>query len=233
MDQSDLRKSVRKSNRKWIIRSILGAFFLLSVGVCSLPYYVNFIFGPFPLKDSSAAGVTAARDSVKYWMKITGEKMDYTGFQDTTTSETGAESVDSSYYFLTLQDGLLLVKMDGNITAANLPATQSGWLMDITPTEKEKIVDAMKANNPADAEKILPVKLVNGNFRSGGWEGILMGLGGWTACTLAMITAIRRNRHPELHPNYKRLVVFGPIEETASQIELEMVAPHTQLTRCT
>lgn len=229
MPSSLLSRAINRSNLTIFLISAAGLLIVVLALILSLRYIYNFVLGPFDAAPADLAAVTDPGKPLKYWLRVSGEKIVDTGVQYISTSDSGRESVDASYYALLVKDRLLLVKLNGSPDAKSLSPDLTGWLDKITPEENREIIESLVAENPKLADAFLPYKLNSGDFRI---NGILGGLAAAAVGLLSLwglFTLARRALNPASHPILKSLALTGPLDLVTPQIEGELARPHTIL----
>ena len=229
MQASLLSKAINRSNLTLLLVCAAGLLIVALAFVLNLRYLYNFLAGPFDAAPADLAAVTDPGKPLKYWLRVSGEKIVDTGVQYVSTSNSGTESVDASYYALLINRRLLIVKLNGSADTKNLSPNLTGWLEKITPEEDREIIQSLISEQPGLQDAFYPYKLNSGDFRI---SGILGGLAAAVISLLSLwglFTLARRAWQPERHPVLKSLALTGPLDLVTPQIESELARPHTSL----
>lgn len=228
MNESMITKAVRRSNTTLLVVCGIGLLVLAVLAVLNLRYFYNFALGPFDVTGEELVSVTDPKAPQEYWVRVTGEEIYDTGVQYIETSDSGKETVEYSYLALALGDRLLLVKQPGEPVET---LTLRGSLEKIGADEQSEIIDDMVAEEPLLEGVFLPYMINTGNFRAGGLIGLVLGGLAGLGCVLGLVTYLRRNADPSIHPILKSLNRFGPIEFTTSRIDAELSGEHPVLAK--
>lgn len=229
MEDSLIQKTISRSNRSLLLLCALGIAAVFLLVALNFRYFYNFFLGPVDITDSELSSFTSATEPQRYWLNVNGYGMVNTGIQLISTSDSGRETVEATYFAMILEKNILLVEQKGDILTDTLPGQQTGWLTKLSSEESEQIVSALEQDEPSIAGTFLPFKLETGNFRINGYIGLVVGLITLLLCAWGLVTVILRVSDPNTHPVMKKLARFGPVELVSSRIESELAVPHTTL----
>lgn len=222
MSSQLISNTIRSSNIRRIITSVIIALIVLGVGLFNIRYIANFFAGPRDIDHSELLQIDNADKVSRNWVNVKADQTIDTGYQMVETSRTGRETVESNYLALVIDDRILLVESP----SADEVTEVSGALIPISDEIRSKVITELEQE--ADLQDVfLPYMLDAGNFRMPGYIG--MGIGGiillfcaWGVFMGVMQTDVSR------HPIMRRLSRFGDPTMTVSEIENELLAPRWQ-----
>jgi hypothetical protein len=228
MTNSFVHTIIRRSNRNLLILCITGAVLLAGLAAINARYLYNFFFGPFPIDRQTLLATTEAGALQQYWVRVQGDDVADTGFQQVLRNkDTGRETVSAAYMALLLDRHLLLVKAqdDASVTA------YTGYLEPLPSDVRSRIIAAAEQTAPSLRGAFLPYQLNTASFRDGGYVALGLGIPLFCVFVLGIARAIRRNSDPSKHPIMRALGRFGPPDQVAAAIDAELLADHTKVDR--
>lgn len=226
MNDSFIYRQMKRCNRNLLLTNLIMLGILLIIAASSYNYYYNFLFGPFPMGAGSIEAITNPETLKKSYITVRGNDIEDTGLQYiTTTYEEGtnrliATRVESEYYYLFLQDKLLVVKSPpGEATTLS----HSGKLVGMSGELRIALIQQLEDVSPLEFNAVvLPLVLDTQINKVPGWIGlsILIPLFFFTVWSLAKFAT--RSADPLRHPIYAGLGSYGEADQVAEEIEKEI-----------
>lgn len=218
-------EAIRRASRNLLSVNALLVAAILIAGVANSRYLYNAVFGPFPADERALVAVTQPASTQQYFVTVRSDARADTGVQQVSrrvSKATGAvtsERVSASYLVVRIGEHLMVVKAPGHGGGG---AELTGALVSIPDSVRARILDEMLRERPDLRERFFPFMLDAGDFQSGAWWGLgigvpLLGLGLWNCKRAA---AYRGD--PATHPIARGLAGYGPPAEVAARIDGEM-----------
>lgn len=225
MENSFVYTTVRKSSRLLFYLCLAGIVVLFALLAINWRYFYNVVRGPFLITSAELEQLTDPAELTEYYVTFKADDIAESGYQRITTFEDGTQEIEASFPVLLVGQKILLVETD----QTELDLSFTGALKPVSEEVKTNVLDRLTADVPQLADFFLPYMLVENNFRLNGIIGFSIGLVLFIGLVIGGLFAIRRMGDPSLHPSFKDLERFGPLETTTAQIDAEIEAPHTIL----
>jgi hypothetical protein len=229
-----IHTKIRASNRNLLLGSLIAIAAVIIVGVLSARYLSNFFAGPQPISKEELLAVTNPDTRQTYWVNVQADNTLDTGWQQytrrTRAGVTTSETVTASYAALLFDERALLTKLY-NTTVDEDRMTYTGTLMNFPDNVRNEVVASLEAESPELTGIFLPYMLDVGDFRNPGYIGL--GISGVVVALalVGLMLFLVRTGNPERHPAMRALARFGDLGDAASQINREMAAPHTTVSK--
>ncbi len=223
---SFVQDTIRQANRNLITLCLIGLVIVVAGAAISYRYLLNFFSGPLVIPKQDVLRVADADQLTRYYVTVNADAAGGTGFDEIEHStRSGSEKVTASFAALRLDRKYLLVKTSGDVKARQ----QTGALVDIPDDVQTQVLDALEQEVPELQGMFLPFMLDAGDFRSGGFLGLAVGGVVALLCVWGVNRAISRNQNPAKHRIMRALERFGPSEQIAEEINMQMSQDHTKL----
>lgn len=211
-------KTVQRSNLVLMVLAVMGVFVVLAAAALQSRYLYNFIKGPFPISQSELTVLSNPSGRLQYFVTVTGDDVEDTGFQLVTTQEDGTEQVDQYYFALQISDRWLLVRS----ASGEMERQVSGALIPLPADEEKQIIGNLETQIPDLQGAFLPMLLDANDFRKDKYWEAGIGAAVLILGVFLALLALWRSRDPLNHPIMKALSVYGDPSVIAAQIENEM-----------
>jgi len=236
MDQSTgvVQRTIRASGRLMLLISALAFIVFVGLFLASTRLLINFVSGPRPISSQDLTAITDVGSVQHYWVNVTGDRIVDTGWQqvmqDTTLGIQTSQTVQDSYAVLVVGNRLLLVDLPGNVQADSTNAvTYTGALTSMSSDVIDHVVNDLRTNYPADANRLMPFVLDTHDFRSNNVIILIMIIVALLAALWFLYVGLMRLTEPQTHRIWKRLGREGDAALTAAAINEEFDRPHTTL----
>lgn len=218
MDEGFVEKIIRRSNLVLMIAAVLGVMGVLVAAALQSRYLYNFVKGPFPLSQTELLAIDDPSERLQYFVTISSDEVEDTGYQYVTTLENDAERVESYYFALGVGDRWLLVRT----TSSETRHQYSGALVPMPADEQAQIIGDIETQVPELKGVFLPMLLDTQDFRKGGYLGVGAGILVFILSVFLALLSLKRSNDPTSHPIMKALSRYGNPETVAAQIDSEM-----------
>ncbi|HEU5180433.1 MAG TPA: DUF6709 family protein [Candidatus Polarisedimenticolia bacterium] len=202
----------------WALVAVSGLALILA----NARYFINFIGGPFPVSPADLGAVPDPTQSLKYFVRVSGDHAVDTGIQEITVETHGGvkipRGITASYYALDLGGKLLIVK-----SVSGQPLIVEGKLAHLPRSLETQLFATAEARSMRD--HVYPFYLdASGHFRSAGWLVIVLchafvGLAAWKVFPIW-----RRWQNPATHPVMQQAASWGDPAQISAEIENELQA---------
>lgn len=142
-------------------------------------YLYNFFFGPFSADVNFLSSVKSLAEQEKVFVSVSGEKSLATGMQQISQTKSKAtgkitkEEVKSDYIILVVDQRFLLVKADHGHES---DTSFTGSLELIPGNVYNAVIQDLEKDRPGIKSLFFPFMLDAGNFRLGGYFGLVIGI---------------------------------------------------------
>lgn len=219
--------AIRRSNRNAFFIAI-GGMLIVVIGLAvSARYLFNMFLGPSALPSRDLLTVQEAGDLWRYYVTVKGDDHANTGFEYVNRSSSGSETTEAYYHALFVGDRFLLVKSPTD----EIENTVTGELLDMPTDVQTEIIAEIEKEIPDITGLFLPVMMDTGDFKTSGYIGLVIAGILLVLCLVVFGIALQRTLNPFAHPAIQALERFGAAQAMVGEIDMEIAAPHTELSK--
>jgi len=217
-----IQRQLTRTNRNL---SLLGSALIVAVGCFGASesrYFYNFFSGPVAMSTDAIAGVKSPEMLRRYFVSVTGDdSMDsgvqYVEKQVSQSGEVESETVKAGYSILVLGKRLLIVKRPPQVNGKEY----EGALVDLPADVRSEIITPLLTDYPNAGEVFFPLMLDATGFRDEGYISFAVCIPVFLFALWSIWKVKARVDNPLRHPIIKSLSRYGPIAESARQIDAE------------
>lgn len=227
MRQNVIEDNIARTNRNLLVTNVILLSIVTFLSWCSLRYFTNMLFGPFPISKQELAAITDPSKLQHYYVKVTGDETLDTGFEDIETrvnrktEEVEEVSIKGMYLGLVVDDKVLLVKSPVRTKAVSFV----GELARMPELVDTKIIGSAEQRFPGIRSRVIPALLKVEDFTTFGYVGLGALIVGFCLGGFNLFRFISRNTNTDNHPIWKALSMYGKPDVIAPQINTEYNEP--------
>jgi hypothetical protein len=210
-------QQIRRTNRNLLILGTALLAIIATVVTFTWRDVYNFLLGPFPAQPSDLAAISYPDQSMRYYLKVQGEKSYTTGMQ--VVDANNKANVRAVVVALVVGNKLLLVKTPVD----NHQLEFKGTLMAMPPEVQKGAVQEAEQENPELKGAFLPYMLDATGYRNS--DNILPAVFGFLitgAGFFLVALPVSRMAKPEKHPLFSKLEKYGQLQDVRARIDSEM-----------
>jgi len=211
-----------RTNRNLLLMSLTLIAAVAIYAAIEWRYFSNFFQGPVAMDAGAIAAVKAPESLPRYFVAVKGDDSIDTGVQDVEeeVSDSGSvrsQTVKAEFSVLRLGSRFLIVKRK---PADNGKAYQ-GALVELPGDVHSQIVTPLLSDNPNAEQIFLPAMLDATGFRKKGYIALAICIPVILFALWNISKAGKRRNNPLTHPILKSLSRYGPLADTACQIDAD------------
>ena len=226
MPEGFIPSQMRRTNRNLFITSLVITLVVAAIFAGTRRYWFNYFAGPFATPNDQLIKTHSADDLDRYFVTVQGTSIDHTGYEHVTTTvdkythKEKSREVDGAYLALEVDDHILLVKADTELTQTKL----SGFLTGFTDSVDAQVFAAFRKENPEVAAMVLPVMLDVTGFRGWGTVGLVIMVLTLAICARNFAALAGRSRDSTRHPIWVQLAKLGDARDLSARLDEEIRA---------
>jgi hypothetical protein len=230
-----LINQIKSQGIRRIVLAVVVLGLLALFAFANLRYLKSYFSGPLALTPAEVAALKSHESLPSSWVKFTPEKFIDTGIEEITVrKKRGVErsrSVTGHYYAAVIGGRYVLVDAHDGTPSGEI----KGELRPVPGSVRANIEQQLKKDiGVSFDEAFVPVMLDNGNFKSSGDIGLI--IGGLLALAALVYGAFAASRvaNPQGHPAFARVAPSGVDDIESAKLENELnTEPKTKIGKWT